>query len=93
MDVIGGRSNVAGGVLHLAAKPAPGWSAAVDGHLFWRPRTATDSRYAGAEVDVGATRTLAAGLTLRGGYGLFLPGDLMGDDPLHFVEVELKHEL
>ncbi len=93
MDVIGGRSNVGGGGLHLRARPAAGWAVTVDGQLFWRLQTADDDHYAGTEIDAGAVRTLTAGLTLRGGYGLFLPGDLMGDDPLHFVEIELEHTL
>jgi hypothetical protein len=92
MDIIGARKNVAGGALHLGYKAAKKWKLRADSQMFWRVEDGGGDSYVGTEVYGGLVRILGAGLTMRGGYGIFLPnGD---DDSLrHFVEIELKHTL
>ncbi len=104
-DIMGGRANVASGVLHLMAQPTADIKAMIDAHYFSRlqdtrinPMTmeAEGSGYAGFEIDAGLSYALGTGLAARGLYGLFLPGeDVFGADrdPAHFVEVELRYDL
>lgn len=106
-DIIGGRTNVAGGVLHLAVMPAAGWKISADGHLFVRPQDTvvpdpmdptmtitTDSGMAGVEGDFGVGYTIGTGLRLRTNYSLFVPQeDWYGSsDPAHFWELELRYD-
>jgi len=104
-DIIGARSNVTGGVLHLALSPADGWKINADGHLFVRPEDTIDatdpmmpvtieSGMAGIEGDFGVAYTIAAGLRARTNYSLFLPSeDWYGTtDTAHFWELELRYD-
>lgn len=92
MDVIGGRSNVEGGVLHLTGRPAEGYTVFADVHGFWwAVEPAPNSRYRGAEVDVGASQRLGRGVTLRQEVAAFKPTTQADDDALlWFAELELR---
>lgn len=95
MDVIGGRSNVLGGMakLHYTASKKLGLGA--HAHLFLRPQTAADS-YTGIEVDTYAKHKIGKGLAARFGYHIFLPnetGPLGTDTPVHYVEITLGFTL
>jgi hypothetical protein len=92
MDFVGARTNIASAVLHLSYRTAP-WTFTLDGHAFWRPEPAGDAdSYFGSELDLGAVLAFGGGLRLRGGYGLFLPAEEVGPDPLHFFELELRFD-
>lgn len=98
MDVMGARSNVASGVLHVSASPMADVKIMLDAHMFSRLEDAgmRQSGMAGFEVDAGLVYALGAGLNVRGLYGVFVPGkDVYGDDadPAHYVEIELRHDL
>ncbi|MDH5672570.1 MAG: alginate export family protein [Myxococcales bacterium] len=96
MDVIGGRSNVISGVLHLSGKATSALSFGLDGHIFSRPQTPAMGAdgYAGSELDFIIKHSLGQGLGLRGVYGLFLPPDSApSQDAVHYLEVELGYAL
>jgi hypothetical protein len=97
-DIIGGRSNIGGGVVHLSLKPTVDWNFYVDGHLFVRPEAAMaggNTGYAATEIDLGASYMLGAGLSSRVGYALFMPSEdfYAASDPAHFLEVELRYDI
>ncbi len=107
-DIIGGRTNITGGVLHLTLKPAQRWTLSLDGHLFVRPEdtrvvnpadpmdvTIIESGMAGVEGDLGAAYSLGEGLAVRTNYSLFLPNEdwYGGSDPVHFWELELRYDM
>ena len=87
-DVVGGRTNIAGGVLHLAGKPIPPLEIYVDGHGFFQLESGrgVQDGYFGMEVDAGVVWTIAKGLKTRVGYAILLPD--VGDTK-HFGELEL----
>ncbi|MDD9936574.1 MAG: alginate export family protein, partial [Myxococcales bacterium] len=97
-DIIGARSNVGSGVLHLVFKASEQVKLTADGHIFLRPQptaaTGNDG-YAGAEVDLGGVYAIGGGLKTRLGWAIFLPDeDHYGTtDPAHFVEAELRYDL
>lgn len=107
MDIIGARTNIASGVLHLSAQPTADIKVLVDAHMFSRPQDtanmADNSGYAGTILNAGLVYALGTGLNVRGLYGLFLPSDnnnatanIAADvnlDPAHYVEVELRYDL
>ncbi len=97
-----GRSNVAGGVLHLTGKLFQGFGLYAHGHIFSRLQdvlitdamgmtTRTTAGMAGAELDIGAKWTIAPGLNSRIGYALFMPNENYygTSTPAHFLEIEL----
>ena len=90
-DVIGPRSNVGGGVLHLSLKPIDRVSLSSQTHVFFRPES-PGGAYAGTEIDIGGGYRLGNGLTLRTTYALFLPNDenFSSNDSIHFFELELR---
>lgn len=95
-DVIGGRSNVAGGIARAGYQATPDVKLAADAHVFFRPERADDAgAYAGAELDTGAAYSLGKGLAVRAGYSLFLPSadHYPSDTAVHFVEAELRYDL
>jgi hypothetical protein len=97
-DIIENRNNIGGGVLHLNLKPTADLGFYVDGHMFARPKVAVaggPSGYTAAEVDLGASYLLGAGLSSRVGYALFVPTDdfYATTDPIHFLEVELRYDI
>ena len=93
MDVVGGRSNVYGGVLHASYQVSPAVRLGLDGHTFFRPQTPADvDSYLGSEVDLGALWKIGNGLGLRAGGGVFIPSDDFADDPLYFTELELRYD-
>lgn len=98
MDIMGGRSNILGGVAKVRFAQSADLMLAGDLQLFLRPETpdGVDS-YAGTEVDAWAAYKLGKGLGLRGQYSIFLPnetGPLGGEgDPVHYVEVQLAFKL
>ena len=94
MDIVGARTNVAGGVLHLAYQPKSWLKLLVDTHAFFRLEKAgaVDSGYLGVEIDTGILFLLGKGFKVRGGYGIFLPDEGFADDPRHFVEVETRFD-
>lgn len=97
MDVMGGRSNVAGTNAKVRVKPLQelALSLGLDGHLFWRPETAMGvDGYTGFESDLWAMWGIADGLSLRSMYSFFLPnedGPLGSDDIAHYVEVQFRY--
>ena len=97
MDIMGGRSNILGGVAKVRFAQSADLTLATDAQLFLRPETADGvDGYAGTEVDAWAAYKLGKGLGLRGQYSIFLPnekGPLMGEDPVHYVEVQLSFKL
>jgi hypothetical protein len=96
-DIIGARSNVASGVLHIAVKPSTPWKIYADTHMFVRPEPIANGAdgYAGSEVDVGAVYAIGGGLKARLGYNIFVPDeDHYGNTkPAHFAEAELRYDL
>ncbi|MEM6559557.1 MAG: alginate export family protein [Myxococcota bacterium] len=102
MDVIGIRTNVASGVAH-ASFVSGRFKALLDAHLFWRPETATTQRsYAGAEFNMQAIYILGHGMTIRGLYGAFVPGNdhffnvgegRFNADVAHYLEAQYTFRL
>ncbi len=94
MDIIGGRSNVYGGALHLSYKINDAWRVSADAHAFWRPEVGEDvDSLVGYEVDTGVLYIIGQGLKLRAGLDIFLPNDDASDDLPYFFELELKYTL
>ncbi|MDH5492730.1 MAG: alginate export family protein [Myxococcales bacterium] len=97
-DIIGGRTNIMGGVLHAKFKALEALTLSLDTHLFMRPQEVgapgTDG-YAGTEFDLGANYAFGRGLGLRAGYALFLPSDTIYgiSDPAHFFELQFGFTL
>jgi len=93
-DVMGGRTNVAGGALHILAKPHPKLRASLDLHAFARPE-ATGDHYAGLESDLHLIWLAGAGFKVRAMYGLFVPNENVwgNDSPVHYLEVEVGYQL
>ena len=95
-DVIGIRTNIASGVLHLKYAGVPDWVFKLDQHIFARPRTTDGQRgYAGTETDINVIYKIAKGMTGRVMYCAFVPGSRhflvdgsAVDDLLHYVEVQ-----
>ena len=93
MDVVGGRSNVAGGAVHVSYQVSQAVRLGLDGHAFLRPETPDDvDAYLGSELDLGALWKIGNGLGLRAGGGVFLPADHFADEPLYFTELELRYD-
>lgn len=92
MDFIGGRTNVAGAVLHVAYAPIPVFTISLDGHMFFRPeKTATtEDGYQGTEIDFGLLWKPGKIFGVRAAYDIFLADSKVSDDLLHFVELELR---
>ncbi|GAB4212056.1 MAG: hypothetical protein OHK0013_34370 [Sandaracinaceae bacterium] len=103
-DVMGARTNVGSGVLHLAYRPLDQLALNLDWHVFVvpeRPATAR-SHYAGQEGNLNVVWTPWTGFRARAMYGVFLPetayfrptGAPSDDtDAVHYVEVELAYVL
>ena len=95
-DVMGARTNVAGGALHVLGKPIPELRLGLDVFVFARPETGGLDAYAGTEGDVNVIWLPGAGLRVRGLYALYLPNQgfwSTTSDPVHYIEVELGYEL
>ncbi len=103
-DVMGPRSNVGSGALHLIAKPVDQLSINLDWHVFVVPERASmiTSNYAGQEGNLNVVWTPWAGFRGRAMYGVFLPETAffrpMGAPnfdtrPVHYLEVELAYVL
>ena len=96
-DVMGGRSNVASGVLHVTGKPLPQLAVNLDLHVFARPERPAGAadNYAGAEGDLNLVWAPAEGLRGRVMYALFVPnaGFFPSSDPVHYLEIELGYVL
>lgn len=97
MDIMGGRSNVLGGVAKVRFAQSADLKLAADAQLFMRPQTPDGvDGYAGTEIDAWALYSLGNKLGLRGQYCIFLPnetGPTFGTDPVHYVEVQLEYSL
>ncbi|OIP40808.1 MAG: hypothetical protein AUK47_07555 [Deltaproteobacteria bacterium CG2_30_63_29] len=92
MDVVpgAGRSNIYGGVLHLASK-LDALTIKLDAHRFYHPEVAAGAdQYFGSELDLDLTYTLGGGVKLRALYGQFYPEEDALDDLLHYAELELS---
>lgn len=96
-DVMGARSNVVTGVLHLTGKPIPELQINLDVHGFARPeRGAAADNYAGTEGDLHLIWRPGGGFRGRAMYALFVPNGgffAMGTDPVHYLEVEVGYVL
>lgn len=96
-DVMGARTNVVTGVLHLTGKPIPQLQINLDVHVFGRPeRGAAADNYAGTEGDLHVIWRPGAGFRARAMYALFVPNGgffAMGTDPVHYLEVEVGYVL
>ena len=94
-DVMGGRTNVAGGALHFLLKPIANLKISLDTFVFARPQAAGDG-FTGGEGDLQVLWLPGAGLRVRGMYALFVPSAGFwgaGSDPVHYLEVELGYDL
>lgn len=94
-DVMGARSNVAGGAFHVLGKPIPQLSLSLDVFVFARPENGGEA-YAGSEGDVQVLWLPGGGFRVRGMYALFFPNQgLWGttDQPVHYIEAEVGFEL
>ena len=95
-DVMGGRSNVVSGVLHLVLKPMQKLALSVDTHLFARPHPIPGADgYSGTEVDAQVLWKPLPGLRARAMYAVFVPneGAFGSNDPVHYLELEVGYEL
>lgn len=100
MDIMGGRSNVASGVLHLAYSGIESFVFKADAHVFLRPQTADGQKgYAGSEVDLNAIYIVGAGMKLRVMYAAFIPGEdhffvaaAPAKDVAHYVEAQFGYD-
>jgi len=91
MDVVGPRTNVMGGVLHLKLSPTARWSFLIDAHRFYRPLPAEGTEpYVGTEIDTGLSFALSKAFAVRGAYDLFLQPEGAADSRLHFMELEIS---
>lgn len=90
-DVIGPRTNIAGGAAHVSFRVHPNVVLLLDGHGFFRPEKVggTDG-YIGSEMDAGLVFKPGKALTLRLTYDVFLPAEDFDDDVMHFGELELR---
>lgn len=103
-DVMGARTNVGSGVLHVLYRPLDTLSVMLDWHVFVvpeRPANAT-SHYAGQEGNLNVVWTPWSGFRARAMYAIFLPetayfrtAGMPNDDtdPVHYLEVELAYVL
>ncbi len=93
-DVMGARTNVAGGALHVLGKPIDQLRIALDLHTFTRPEAAAD-HYAGLESDVHLIWLPGAGFKVRAMYGLFVPNEGFwgSSEAVHYLEVEVGYQL
>lgn len=96
-DVMGARTNVAGGALHVLGKPIPQLQLSLDVFFFARPEVMTGvDAFTGGEGDVQVLWLPGAGFRVRGMYALFVPNQgfwTTSDEPVHYVEVEIGYEL
>ncbi len=100
MDVVGIRSNIATAVVHGAFGTGR-VKALVDGHVFFRPQTTgAQQGYAGTEIDTQAAYAFGPGMSLRGLYGVFVPGSdhfsvggQFDDAVAHYVEAQYTLKL
>lgn len=96
-DVMGPRTNVTSGVLHLMGKPLEQLQLLLDVHVFFRPQPgAAASDYAGSEGNLHLIWRPGLGLRFRTMYALFVPNagafaPGAGSDPVHYLEVELAY--
>ncbi len=94
MDIIGGRSNLTSGVLHVAYKGVERFIFKLDAHMFLRPQTIDPQpSYAGSEVDINAIYVIGKGTKFRLMYAIFLPGSdaYASNDAAHYVEAQLGY--
>ena len=96
MDIIGGRTNIAGLTGKARAGVAEDVKLGLDTHLFWRPETAdgVDS-FTGVETDAWVGYSIGKGMSLRSMYSFFVPsldGPLVDDDVAHYVEIQLRYK-
>ena len=101
-DIIGGRSNVYGGVLHVRyalggrSRSTPSVLALLEAHVLGRPQPVDGpTGYAGAELDVTVLKNLARGLKVSGLVSLFQPDEAAyGTDQLvTYGEVQLRLDI
>lgn len=92
MDVVGARSNVAGGGLLLSAQPHRRWKAYVNTYEFHRLQDSASAQSGrlGLEVDTGFRFAIGDRTGFRVGYGVFAPAEDVADNLFHFGEVELR---
>lgn len=104
MDIIGTRTNIASGVLHVAYAASDALKLALDAHYFYRPEANAAGRdgSVGSELNLNAAYSFGGGAAVRGMYGIFLAdedfwtaGAAMANDagdPLHFFELQFGYE-
>lgn len=97
MDVIGLRTNVAGGMLKFGLKITDALTADVHGHLFARPQAGGLGRvmgaadgFAGGEVNVQLLQKIGKFMSVRPMYGLFIPNanHYATGDLVHYFELQ-----
>jgi hypothetical protein len=75
-DVMGARTNVASGVLHLSYKPSDSVAINLDAHHFSRLQEVGGEKGAvGQEIDTQLLWKIGGGASLRGMYAMFLPAE------------------
>lgn len=96
-DLLGPRSNIAGGSVKLQYGFSKSLKLAIDGQAYFRPEDsgAGDKGYAATEVDTGLVYTVGPGMVFRGTYALVAPNeDALGSkDLVHFLEIEFKQTI
>lgn len=74
MDIVGGRTNIMAGALHLAYAPIEPLKLSVDAFYFKRPEMPSGREGSmGSEIDSQVLYALGGGASVRGMYGVFLP--------------------
>lgn len=103
-DVVGARTNVLSGVLHIQVSPAEPLKLSLDAHYFSRPEaTAADQDGSmGSEFDLNALYAFGGGASVRGMYALFLPTEdywepqstspEVAGDPIHYFELQFGYD-
>lgn len=104
MDIIGPRTNVASGVLHVSYAATEALKLALDAHYFYRPETnaAGNDGSVGGELNLNAAYGFGGGASVRGMYGVFVTDQDFwttstvsssdAKDPLHFLELQFGYD-
>jgi len=104
MDVIGPRTNIVSGVLHVTFAASDALKLALDAHYFSRPEAnaAGKDGAVGTELNLNAAYAFGGGASLRGMYGVFLPDEEFwtsgavaaaeAGESMHFFELQFGYD-
>jgi hypothetical protein len=104
-DVVGPRTNVASGVLHLSYAASEALKFGLDAHYFSRLEPGADGKDGsmGSEFDTNVGYAIGGGASIRGMYAIFLPNEGFWEtkpnvdpeevgDPIHYFELQLGYD-